>query len=223
MAERTLTVKGLGKISLPPDQIEINITVESKDNDYSTVTDKQFEKTEEIRNALAELGLDKSRLKTSDINVSAEYKSVQNDNGTWERRFDGYKCSHHLSLKIGFDTEKLKWVISAIVSCKKAAPVFNIIFSVKDKEEASDKLLEAAVNDAVKKAAVLSEAAGLVLGNVISIDHNSSDMDFRSPTNMFSSVSRGADGAGESVSDMYIEPENIHSQAEVTVVWEIVA
>lgn len=223
MSERTLTVKGLGKISLPPDQTEINITVESKDKDYNTVTERQFEKTEEIRNALAELGLDKSRLKTSNLNVSAEYRNVQNDNGAWERKLEGYKCSHNLSLKIDFDAEKLKWVISAISSCKNAEPVFSIVFSVRDKEGTSDKLLEAAVNDAVKKAAVLSEAAGLVLGNVLSIDYNSRDIDFRSPTNMLSSVSEGADCAGRSVSDMYIEPENIYSQAEVTVVWEIVA
>lgn len=223
MAERTLTVKGLGKISLAPDQIEINITVESKDNDYNAVTDRQFEKTEEIRNALEELGLDKSKLKTSNLKVSPEYKNVQNDKGVWERQFEGYKCTHNLSLKFGFDMEKLKWIISAITSCKKAAPVFNITFSVKDKEETTDKLLEAAVNDAVKKAAVLSEAAGLVLGNVLSIDYNSRDIDFCSPTNMYSSVYRGVGGADESASDMYIEPENIHSQAEVTVVWEIVA
>lgn len=223
MAERTLTVKGLGKISLPPDQIEINITVESKDTDYNTVTDKQFKKTEEIRNALVELGLDKTKLKTSNLNVSPEYKNVQNDKGVWEREFEGYKCSHRLSLKFGFDAEKLKWIISAITSCKKAAPIFNITFSVKDKDETTEKLLEAAVNDAVKKAAVLSDAAGLVLGNVLSIDYNSKDIDFCSPTNMYSSVCRGVGGTDELASDMYIEPEKIYSQAEVTVIWEIVA
>lgn len=221
MAE--LTVKGVGKISLPADQIIIDMTIESKHEDYNTVTDLQHQKTEEVKNAVEDLGFDRSRLKTSSFNVTTDYENVQNDNGRWERKFAGYRAVHCLSLKFDFDTEKLKWIISAITSCKKASPTFNISFTVKDREETCEKLLELAVKDAVKKAAVLSSAANVELGNIMSITYNDQAADFYSATNIASQLYRGVDNAREAACDIPITPENIRSQLEVTVVWEITA
>lgn len=223
MAERTLTVKGIGKISLSPDQIVIDITVESKDIEYSAVTNQQFEKTEEIKNAIAEIGFDKSKIKTSSLDVNTDYENVQNDNGKWEKQFKGYVCTHHLSLTFDFDTEKLKWMISAITSCKEANPTFSVSFTVKDKEETTNKLLEAAVHDAAKKAAVLSNASGIALGDVLNITYNNDDAQFISPTNLRTNLYRVASCDGGAVPEMSIEPENIQSRLEVTLVWEIVA
>ncbi len=221
MKEAKLTVKGIGKISLSPDQTVIDITIESKDMDYNKTADMQHEKTQELKNALTELGFDISKLKTSNFNVNTNYENIQTDNGRWERKFAGYIGTHHLSLKFGFDTEKLKWIISAITSCKKANPTFNISFDVKDKESVNDKLLELAVSDAMKKAAVLSSAANVDLGGILSIDYDNEDVNYASPTTMHSTLYRGMDCGKESAPDISFEPESIQARAEVTVVWEI--
>ncbi|MDE6725619.1 MAG: SIMPL domain-containing protein [Ruminiclostridium sp.] len=221
MKEAKLTVKGIGKISLSPDQTVIDITIESRDMDYNKTVDMQHEKTQELKNALTELGVDISKLKTSNFNVNTNYENIQTDNGRWERKFAGYIGTHHLSLKFGFDTEKLKWIISAVTSCKKANPIFNISFDVKDKESVNDKLLELAVSDAMKKAAVLSSAANVDLGGILSIDYDNEDVNYASPTTMHSTLYRGMDCGKESAPDISFEPESIQSRAEVTVVWEI--
>ena len=221
MKEAKLTVKGIGKISLSSDQTVIDITIESRDMDYNKTVDMQHEKTQELKNALTELGVDISKLKTSNFNVNTNYENIQTDNGRWERKFAGYIGTHHLSLKFGFDTEKLKWIISAVTSCKKANPIFNISFDVKDKESVNDKLLELAVSDAMKKAAVLSSAANVDLGGILSIDYDNEDVNYASPTTMHSTLYRGMDCGKESAPDISFEPESIQSRAEVTVVWEI--
>lgn len=221
MKEAKLTVKGIGKISLSPDQIVIDITIESRDMDYNKTVDMQHEKTQELKNALTELGVDISKLKTSNFNVNTNYENIQTDNGRWERKFAGYIGTHHLSLKFGFDTEKLKWIISAVTSCKKANPTFNISFDAKDKESVNDKLLELAVSDAMKKAAVLSSAANVDLGGILSIDYDNEDVNYASPTTMHSTLYRGMDCGKESAPDISFEPESIQARAEVTVVWEI--
>ena len=218
-----LTVKGVGKASLSPDQTVIDITIESRDMDYNKTSDMQHEKTAELKNALTELGFDISKLKTSNFNVTTNYENVQTDNGRWERKFAGYIGTHHLSLKFGFDTEKLKWIISAITSCKNANPAFNISFDVKDKESVNDKLLELAVSDAMKKANVLSSAANVDLGAIMSISYNNEDTNFVSPTAMHSTLYRGIDCGKEAAPDISFEPESIQARAEVTVVWEIKA
>lgn len=221
MKEAKLTVKGIGKISLSPDQTVIDITIESRDMDYNKTVDMQHEKTQELKNALTELGIDISKLKTSSFNVNTNYENIQTDNGRWERKFVGYIGTHHLSLKFGFDTEKLKWIISAVTSCKKANPTFNISFDVKDKESVNDKLLELAVSDAMKKAAVLSSAANVDLGGILSIDYDNEELNYASPTTMHSTLYRGMDCGKESAPDISFEPESIQARAEVTVVWEI--
>lgn len=221
MTETRLTVKGVGKISLSPDQTVIDITIESNDADYNRVADLQHEKTVELKNALSEIGFDISKLKTSSFNINTNYENVQSDNGRWERKFVGYIGTHHLSLKFDLDTEKLKWIISAITSCKKANATFHISFDVKDRESVSDKLLELAVNDAIKKAAVLSAAANVDLDNILSITYNNEDADFISPTSMHSTVYRGMDCCKEAAPDISFEPESIQARSEVTVVWEI--
>ncbi|MDE6580634.1 MAG: SIMPL domain-containing protein [Ruminiclostridium sp.] len=221
MKETKLTVKGIGKASLSPDQTVIDITIESRDMDYNKTADMQHEKTQELKNALTELGVDISKLKTSNFNVNTNYENVQTDNGRWERKFAGYIGTHHLSLKFDFDTDKLKWIISAITSCKKANPTFNISFDVKDKESVNDKLLELAVTDAMKKAAVLSSAANVDLGVILNIAYDNEEVNFVSPTTMHSTLYRGMDCGKESAPDISFEPESIQARAEVTVVWEI--
>lgn len=221
MTEKRLTVQGVGKISLPPDRIVIEMSVETKDKDYNTVTDKQFEKTEEIKNAVAEVGFDRDKLKTAKFEVNADYENVQNDKGGWERKFVGYRCAHCLSLKFDFDIEKLKWVISAITACKNANPSFTISFTVKDREETYNKLLELAIKDAVGKAAVLSAAANVNLGDIVSINYGSQEEDFISPTGMAAALYKTADCARGAAADISIQPEDIRSELNVTVVWEI--
>ncbi|MCM1055920.1 MAG: SIMPL domain-containing protein [Bacteroides sp.] len=219
MEQRTVTVKGSGRESLAPDLILVTCTLASKDKDYNALISAETEKSEELTEAIVKLGFDKSELKTSRFSISTDYESYQREDGAWERRFAGYSLSHGLSLAFDLDMKLLNHVVNALCSCKKADPAFDIVFSVKDRRAASDRLLRAAVKDAERKAYAIAEAAGVALGEIISVTCGGEGGSFDSPV-LFAKTAGGTERL-RGASDIDIAPEDIVEEASVAVVWEI--
>lgn len=221
MENRTITVTGLGRERIAPDQIVINITLEAKDEDYSAVNALQSEQASELKEAAEQMGFEKGCLKTASFNIDTEYENYQTEKGNWARQFKGYCCRHTLTLKFDSNKDMLNGAVKAITSCKKSTPTFNIQFTVKDKEQFTDSLLQKAVKDAFRKAEVIASASGMKLGSLISISYMPESASIVSPTAARAELYRGVsvnDAAG-----VEIEAENIEGKAEIKAVWEILA
>ncbi len=215
----TVTVTGIGKISASPDFVTISCTVSAKDKNYSALTETEAEKMSEIISALIKAGFEEKDIKTSDFNLSTEYENCPTSDNKWVRRFTGYSLTRDLKFEFDLDADRLNSVIAALTSCEKAAPMFNISFTVKEKDGLYDLLLEKAVRDAAHKAGVIAAAAGMKLGSVQNISYGSGESPFMSPT-----LFRGeADGAGplRCAAKMNIVPEDIVSETNVTVVYQL--
>lgn len=221
MENRTITVTGLGRESIAPDQIVINITLEARDGDYSAVNALQSEQARELKEAAEQMGFEKGCLKTASFSIDTEYENCQTEKGNWARQFKGYCCRHTMTLKFGSDKDALNSAVKAITSCKKSTPTFNIQFTVKDKEQFTDILLQKAVKDAFHKAEVIASASEMKLGSLISISYLPESVSVISPTAARAELYRSAslnDNAG-----VEIEAENIEGKAEIKAVWEILA
>lgn len=219
MNQHTLTVKGTGRESLKPDQILITLTLSAKGTDYAALTSLEAEKLEELTKALEGIGFEKSEIKTSNFNIGTEYENYQTEDRAWKKRFLGYSLDHGLSLVFDYDMKLLNKVINALSSCEKADPAFNIGFTVKDKESASDRLLQKAVKDARRKAEAIAEAAGVSLGEIQNICFDKEEAAFASPT-VFGRAAGGAE-LYRCAADVDITPDDIVSEMSVTVVWGI--
>ena len=219
MKQQTLTVKGIGRESLKPDQILITCTLSANDTDYAALTSLEAEKLEELTKALEKIGFDKDNIKTSSFNIGTDYENYQTEERVWKRRFVGYSLNHGLSFVFDYDMKLLNKVINALSTCDKADPSFNIGFTVKDKESASDRLIQKAVKDAQRKALSIAQAAGVSLGEIQSICFDNDEAVFASP----SSLSRSAGGAElyRGAAEIDITPDDVVSEMSVTVVWVI--
>lgn len=221
MENRTITVKGLGRERMAPDQTVIAITLKASDKDYSTVSSLGAEQTAELKEALEGNGFEKGCLKTSSFVIDTEYENCQTEKGDWERRFKGYCCRQSLSLKFDMDNAVLNNAVKIITSCKKSAPTFNIEFTVKDREQYTDLLLQRAVKDAKHKAEVIAAAAGVKLGALLDISYNPEGVTvFASNTLVYCDKYRGASEAENA--GIEAEAEDIESQLDIKAVWEIV-
>lgn len=218
--KRTISVRGTGKESFAPDLITVSMTVETTNDDYSETTKLQAEKAAEITAALTEAGFDKKDLTTSEYNISTQYESYQK-NGSWKKRFTGYRCTQNMNLRFEQSSEKLSKVVNALSVCKGSAPQFDISFTVKDKDKVSDRLLDLAVKDAARKAKVLAEAAGVDLGGICRIDYSPVVINIYSQTRMTAAHALCSDTA-RGISETEINPEEIEASAQVEVVWEII-
>ena len=216
---RTITVKGVGKVSAKPDYVIISLSLEAKDKDYDRAMAIASDQIEQLNVPIERLGFEKGSLKTTNFNVSTSYESVKERNGNYKRLFDGYECSQRLKLAFDFDTKLLAQTLSAIGSCV-ARPELNITFTVKNPAEINDMLLRDATTNAKKKAELLCEASGVNLGQLMTIDYNRGELSVISKTR-FEAEDCLMPLMAKGMFDADIEPDDIDVNDTVTFVWEI--
>ena len=216
--DRTVTVQGVGKLSLSPDTIEVSIDLSSKDKVYSAAMEQASKRVGRLTEALLKLGFDKGDLKTGWFNVRTDYEGYHDEKGNYRQVFAGYVFEQHMTLRFPYDTEKLAQALAAFSECD-SEPNLNIGFTVKDKDAAIDALLKAAAADAQRRAWVLAKAAGARLGSIVSVSHNVQTPVFYSPTRM--NVAAKMACFEETGMDMSVSPESIELTENATFVWAL--
>ena len=219
---RTIRVTGKGQIKVKPDMTRITLSLEGTYPEYGETLRRSSEDTERLKDLLAGFGFKRSDLKTLNFSVDTEYESYK-DKGTYKQRFIGYKFHHLMKVEFDSDNDRLGQVLYALANCP-VKPEFRLSYTVKDPEAAKNELLGKAVTDAREKASVLTQAAGVSLKDIQSIDYSWGQINFEvQPMNRMLMVEECCapmvDGAGSY--DMDIEPDDIEVSDTVTVLWEI--
>ncbi len=207
--ERTITVKGVGKVQLAPDLVELSLEIESTDVDYESAMADAASKIEKLTEAVQRVGFAKESLKTKSFDVDTDY--------TWDDKrekhiFVGYKVDHELKLEFNLDMSLLFRVFSALSSCN-VEPEISVQFTLKDTEAVNEALLRSATENAKRKAQILCMASGNQLGQLLSISYNWADINVYSNTH----YSRRSN-----LAPISINPDDIKVSDSATFVWEIV-
>ena len=218
---RTIRVTGKGEIKIKPDLTRITVTLEGVYPAYDKTLQKSAEDTDRLKEILSGFGFERSDLKTLQFNVETEYESVK-EHGAYKQRFVGYQYRHVMKVEFPSDNDRLGKILFALAN-SSVEPEFRISYTVSDPEAAKNALLAKAVADAKEKAAVLSQAAGVVLKEIQSVDYSWGTVDFEvTPTDRFSAYGGGLCLAERERSfDLDIEPDDISTSDTVTVIWEI--
>ena len=218
MDKREIVVKGIGKVSVAPDLLVIDLNFEVVEPEYDKALFTATERLDALRAAVATAGHDKKSLKTTRFNVNTKYDSYRDKNDDWKQKFAGFSCAHELRLEFDLDMKKLGVTLGAIADCP-TKPKFSIKFSVKDPNAVSERLLKSAIENAKQKADVLTKAAGVMLGAIKRIDYNWSEHHLYSQTD-FCLMESAADYS-KNPRVMDIEPEDIDLSDSVTVIWSM--
>lgn len=219
--ERTIRVIGKGEISVKPDAIRLLIELEGGAKDYDETMRMSAEQTEIVKDCFEKLEFQRSDVKTMSFNIDTDYEGYQARDKSWKRRFIGYKYKHAMKIEFPADNAIMGKVLHSLAHCE-ARPEFGIVYTVKDTEAVKTLLLKQAVKDSKNKAKILSEAAEVKLGEIISIDYSWGKIDITSaPVGQFLDIMKLEDDSFDDCT-MDIEPEDIDVSDTVTVVWEIV-
>lgn len=214
---RTITVKGIGAVSVKPDLIVLKLSMETAEYEYDAAMKAAAEKIDFLNKALEAAGFEKKSAKTADFRVRADYDRRNDGKGNYTSVFMGYKCRHELKIEFDFDTKRLAKALSEISKCI-AKPEISIDFTVKDSSAVSGELLKAAVKNAREKAEILCAASGAKLGELLSIDYNWGEL------HLYSATDYDVEGKclmSCAADDMDIEPEEIKARDTATFAWEI--
>ena len=217
---RTIRVTGKGQIKVRPDMTQITMSLEGLYKDYNETLRLSSQDTETLKDILSGFGFERSDLKTLNFSVDTEYESYKDRDGTYKQRFSGYRYRHMLKVEFDSDNERLGKILYALAN-GKVRPEFRISYTVKDPEATKNTLLGKAVKDAREKASVLTEAAGIGLKDIQSIDYSWGEIDFEYRPMDGGILAERCMAEPTAAYSLDVEPDDIEVSDTVTVVWEI--
>ena len=217
---RTIRVTGKGQIKVRPDMTRITMSLEGLYEDYSETLRLSSQDTETLKDILSGFGFERLDLKTLNFSVDTEYESYKDRDGSYKQRFTGYRYRHMLKVEFDSDNERLGKILYALAN-GKVRPEFRISYTVKDPEATKNTLLGKAVKDAREKASVLTEAAGIGLKDIQSIDYSWGEIDFEYRPMDGGILAERCMAEPTAAYSMDIEPDDIEVSDTVTVLWEI--
>ena len=217
---RTIRVTGKGQIKVRPDTTRIIMSLEGLYKDYNETLRLSSQDTETLKDILSGFGFERSDLKTLNFSVDTEYESYKDRDGSYKQRFTGYRYRHMLKVEFDSDNERLGKILYALAN-GNVRPEFRISYTVKDPEATKNTLLGKAVKDAKEKASVLTEAAGIGLKDIQSIDYSWGEIDFEYRPMDGGILAERCMAEPTAAYSLDVEPDDIEVSDTVTVVWEI--
>jgi hypothetical protein len=164
-APRGLTVSGVGEVRARPDLAVVRIGVVSQAATARAALDDNNAAMGAIMSALAEQGIAERDVQTSQFTVQPRYR--HDPQGEVPPGIDGYEVSNQLAVTVR-DLDRLGPVLDQAVSVG-SNQILGVEFSLDDPEPRRDEARRLAVQDAVRKAKIYAEAAGIDLGAIRAI------------------------------------------------------
>ena len=81
---KTITVKGVGNVSVKPDLIVVSMKLGTEDREYDKTMELAAERISLINDSLEKIGFEKNSVKTTDFNVRTNYESVKDKSGNYK-------------------------------------------------------------------------------------------------------------------------------------------
>ena len=218
--DKTLKITGKGKVSVKPDIIRLNMTIEESYKEYEVTLSQSSETTKILKELFVSLGFKKDDLKTRSFDIDTKYESYKAKDQSWKKRLVGYTYTHRMLIEFDADNKKLGEILYALAHSVITPEIF-IEYTVSDPEKHKDELLKNAIEDSKHKAEVLANAADIELGDIVSIDYSWGEINFVSePIQNFAFASAEKTMASTGY-DIDIEADDIDVTDTVTVIWNM--
>ncbi len=163
---RLLTVSGHGEMSGVPDQAQLSAGVTTTAKTAAEAMAQNAAQMNGVFAALKRLGVPERKIQTSDFSIQPQYPPYnQNNNGL--QHIIGYTISNQVSVTLD-DVKKLGPALDALVAAG-ANQINAVSFTIADTKPLVSKARVDAVADATDRAQTYAKAAGVSLGNIVSI------------------------------------------------------
>jgi len=210
-----ILTEGTAEVVGQNDSAKIFIAVVTEGRKLEQAGSENADKTKDVLTAIKGLNIKHLKLETSNYRVTP-----QRDYKARPPKIKGYEVSNAIVVTLeGFETEPLSKHVSKIVGKALGSgsnTIQRIQFYLKDKSALEKKALKQATQEAVERAKILAEAAGVKLKGIVSL---STQPIYTPPRpNMLLAAKMKAD-AGEMAPPMEIGES--HIRVQVSVAYEI--
>jgi len=163
MPPPAISVTGEANVSVAPDQAQIDGGVTSDAKTAREASDANNAAMGKVLLALKGAGIEEKDYQTSRLSLQPQYAQ----NRAAPSPFVGYRASNRVTVRIR-DVAKVANVIDVLVGAG-ATDIGGINFTVSQASKHLDEAREKAIADARRKAEIYAKAAGVTLGEPISI------------------------------------------------------
>jgi uncharacterized protein len=166
-SKRTINVTGTGKVTLTPDIAYVSIGVHTEGKDAAQAVATNTSQAQKVVDALKAFKIDPKDIQTTNFSI---YPQQQYDN---EGKPQGitYVVDNTVYVTLR-DINQLGELLDAVVKAGSNS-INSIQFDVADREAALSEARKLAVENGQKQAKELAAAAGVTLGQVLSINSSS--------------------------------------------------
>ena len=161
-----ISVNGEASVSVAPDLAQVEGGVTSEAKTAREASDANNAAMGKVLLALKGAGLDEKDYQTSRLSLSPQY-AQPGPNRTGPPQITGYRASNRIIIKVR-DVSKIASVNDTLVGAG-ANEIGGINFVVTQASKALDEARSKAIADARRKAEIYAKAAGVTLGEPLSI------------------------------------------------------
>jgi uncharacterized protein YggE len=165
--EKIIRVVGNATVSLAADTAVIQIGVNTRSETVREAQTENAELMKAVMDAIHAVGIEDKDIVTSQFNVYSNYEYSSDSLGR-EKRTLYYQVQNNVAVTI-HDLTLIGTVLDAAMDAG-ANTTYGIAFSSTKENDAYQKALTRAVEDAMQKANILAAAAGVELGDLVLIN-----------------------------------------------------
>lgn len=205
-APATITVTGEGTVTAAPDLATVSLGVTTQGETAAEAMAANTAALTAVLDRVKAAGVEDRDIQTSTLNLNPNWS---NSDGSSMPVIQGYVATNVLQIRVR-DLPKLGEVLDAAIT-DGANTLNGISFGLAEPEPAMDEARKAAVAKARARAELLTGAAGVGLGRIVSI----SESGYMPPMPMYRMEAALADAP------VPVEGGEVGVSASVTVTWEI--
>jgi uncharacterized protein YggE len=162
---RSITVSASGSVSAEPDMARITSGVATEAPVARDAVSKNSEAMQKIIAGLKAAGIDEKDIQTTSFHIEPRYTRAREGEPSV---IDGYRATNQVQVVI-HNLDKLGDVLDRLVALG-ANEMAGLSFDVSQAEKLRDEARKEAVANAQRRAKLYADAAGVQLGEVLSID-----------------------------------------------------
>ncbi len=204
----TITVTGSASVTLKADYARVSVGVSTTAKTVDEATQQNNTTIHAVIDALKNAGIAEEDIVTNSYSVHAQYDY---SSFSGEQKLTGYNVTNQLTVIIR-DMEHIGATLDKATGAG-ANNIYNIEFLSTKADEAQDEATVYAVQDAMRRASLLANAAGLTLGGIVSISDSSTGW-------VASARTYSSKLMADAVSNSIL-PDDASVSASVTMVFEL--
>lgn len=160
-AGQAIVVQGSAERLVEPDFAYVTVGVQNEAATVEAARAQNQAALQQVAAAALEAGIAKHQIQTSRLQLTPVYSEA----GRAKRVISGYVMQHQLVVKVR-DMDKLGEIIDVLLAAG-ANQLQGVRFAVENEQALQEGLLQDAVRDGQRKAAVVAEAGGKRLGGLL--------------------------------------------------------